>query len=133
MTKAIALAALVLVFSSAHAQAQSAPAPDKLSALSNQQLTGLVADVDAFYKDALDRLYVVNKDEDERALGLKVGNELLANYDGRVAGRCTKILASQSFNQYLAVVHARMSKSQPDADKLAADFEALLAKYGLTA
>ncbi len=110
----------------------SAHADEKLSELSAKDLSSLVDDLNGFYKQSLDSLFALNKDEDERQLGQRVGAQLLTNYDSRVAGRCTKLISTQTFNQYLAVVHGRMSKSPDDAAKLAAAYNALLAKYGLT-
>jgi hypothetical protein len=111
-----------------------ARAADKISGLDQARLTSLVQDLDAFYKSALDVLFEVNHDEEERQLGLRAGQHVLAAYDARVAGRCTKILASQSLHQYIGIAYTRMSAKATDgsAAKLLADYGDLLKKYELT-
>lgn len=121
----------------AHASPASALADDPIKKLTGKQLTTLVQELETFYRQSLETLYSINKDEAERQLGTRIVARLMANYDERVAGRCTKVLIGQALNQYILGAQARMTRPEQDtatdspAAKSTQDYTALLAKYGL--
>jgi hypothetical protein len=72
-----------------------------LGALSNETLSELVDEVDSFYKQSLELLYSVNNDSSELKLGQDLNSRLMAGYNSKAAGRCTKILITQALHQYV--------------------------------